>query len=226
MKYLYAPGCALMSYKPHLADKLKEIIESRYGKMDTMLECCFTKPFLESGTHIITPCVTCASKYANIYPNCHVEFFLDVLAESDDFIFPDYGGLKMSIQDTCSSRSMPEIQATIRRLLERMNITLVEPERSGIKVKCCGQTLYGKTDIDKVKSFMIGRASEMPCNDVVVYCSSCIMSMTQGGKQPRYILDLIFDENTELKDDIETWNVKLADFRKNHLRKTGETCNK
>lgn len=34
MKYLYAPGCALMSYKPHLADKLKEIIESRYGKVD------------------------------------------------------------------------------------------------------------------------------------------------------------------------------------------------
>ena len=27
MKYLYAPGCALMSYKPHIADKLKEIIE-------------------------------------------------------------------------------------------------------------------------------------------------------------------------------------------------------
>lgn len=32
MKYLYAPGCAFMSYKPHLADKLKEIIESRYGQ--------------------------------------------------------------------------------------------------------------------------------------------------------------------------------------------------
>ena len=71
--------------------------------------------------------------------------------------------------------------------------------------------------------FMIGRASEMPWNDVVVYCSSCIMSMTQGGKQPRYILDLIFGEETELKDGIETWNAKLTDFRKKHLRKTGKT---
>ena len=52
------------------------------------------------------------------------------------------------------------------------------------------------------------------------------MSMTQGGKQPRYILDLILGEKTELKDGIETWNVKLADFRKNHQRKTGETCNR
>lgn len=143
-----------MSYKPHLSDKLKEIIEDRYGKVDTMLECCFTKPFFEKGTHIITPCVTCALKYANMYSDCHVEFFLDVLAESNDFIFPDYGGVKMSIQDTCSSRIIPKTQATIRKLLEKMNITLVEPERSGIKAKCCGQTLYGKTDIDKVKSFM------------------------------------------------------------------------
>lgn len=220
MKYLYVPGCALMSYKPHLAEKLKELIESRYGEMDTMLECCFTKPVLEADTHIITPCVTCASKYANMYPDCHAEFFLDVLAESDDFIFPDYGGEKMSIQDTCSSRSMPKTQATIRKLLERMNITLVEPERSGLKAKCCGQTLYGKADISKVKSFMQNRAAEMPCDDVVVYCSSCIMSMTQGGKQPRYILDLIFGEKTELKDGIEAWNSKLVDFRRKHARKT------
>lgn len=221
MSYLYVPGCALMSYKPHLAEKLKEIIESKYGKMDTLLECCFTKPSLEKGTRIITPCVTCASKYAGMYPDCSSEFFLDVLAESKDFIFPQYGGIEMSIQDTCSSRTMPQAQATIRKLLERMNIRLVEPERSGIKAKCCGQTLYGKTDIDKVKSFMIGRASEMPCNDVVVYCSSCIMSLTQGGKQPRYILDLIFGETTELGDGIEAWNAKLADFRKKHMKTIG-----
>ena len=67
---------------------------------------------------------------------------------------------------------------------------------------------------------MQNRATEMPCNDVVVYCSSCIMSMTQGGKQPRYILDLIFGEKTELKDGIEAWNSKLVDFRRKHARKT------
>lgn len=216
MKYLFAPGCALMSYKPHLADKLKKLIIDKYGEMDNLLECCFTKPEIEEGTLIITPCVTCASRYTNMYPKCYSEFFLETIVESDDFDFPDYGGAMMSIQDTCSSRTMPETQATIRKLLEKMNIKLVEPARTGIKAKCCGQTLYGKADIEKVRSFMKTRASEMPCEEVVVYCSSCIMSMTQGGKHPRYILDLIFGEKTSINYGIESWNKRLADFRKKH----------
>ena len=80
MKYLYAPGCALMSYKPHLADKLKKVITSYYGPMDTLLTCCFTTPQLELGTQIITPCATCAEKYNKNYPDCDAIFFLSLIA--------------------------------------------------------------------------------------------------------------------------------------------------
>ena len=68
MKYLYAPGCALMAYKPHLADRLKEVVTALYGPMDTLLSCCFTSPQLEAGTHIITPCATCAEWYRRVPP--------------------------------------------------------------------------------------------------------------------------------------------------------------
>ena len=217
MKYLYAPGCALMSYKPHLADLLKEVITAHYGPMDTLLSCCFKTPELEAGTQIITPCATCAEKYAKLYEECDSVFFLSVIAESKDFPFPDYGGIRMSIQDTCSARSHPEYLTTIRRLLERMNITLVEPEKTGQKAKCCGQVFYGKLDLEKVECQMKNRASEMPCEDVVVYCASCIMSMTVGGKRPRYILDLLFGEPTDMKNaEIDTWNKQLRNFRETH----------
>lgn len=217
MKYIYAPGCALMTYKPHLAEKLKSVIEKKYGQVDTQLTCCFNQPEIENETCIISPCTTCTVKYSKNYPNCKTEFFLKTLAESNDFDFPDYEGIEMSIQDTCSSRTEPDFLATIRRLLERMNIRFVEPVRSGAKAKCCGQTLYGKTEISKIESFMKTRANEMPCYDVVVYCASCIMSMTVGGRQPRYILDLIFNEPTIMADaEIDIWNKKLRQFRKSH----------
>ena len=217
MQYIYAPGCALVAYKPHLADKLKNEIIKMFGPMDTLLTCCFNSPKLnEEDTCIITPCVTCAASYRKLYPKNDVMFFLSRLAESEDFPFPDYGGVKMSIQDTCAARTQPEALATIRRLLEKMNIQLVEPAKTGAKAKCCGQVLYGKTDVSKVEGFMKTRAGEMPCEYVVVYCASCIMSMTVGGKRPRFILDLLYGEPTDLKQGVVEWNNTLRDFRNSH----------
>ena len=216
MQYIYAPGCALMSYKPHLAEKLKEIITKEYGEMETLLTCCFNKPKLSKDTCIITPCVTCAERYSKD-SECSTLFFLTKLAESKDFPFPDYGGISMSIQDTCSARKNPEVLFTIRRLLERMNINLIEPEHTGEKARCCGQIFYGKLETSKVEAQMKKRADEMPCNDVVVYCASCIMSMIVGGKRPRYILDLLFNEPTDMTGiGADKWNKALCEFRNTH----------
>ena len=215
MHHFYAPGCALTLYKPQLADKLKTVIEQQYGPMDTWTSCCFNQTAPPEGAHLITPCATCAEQYAKQFPQCTTSFFLATLAESDDFPFPDYGGKAMSIQDTCTARSYPEYLAAVRKLLERMNIRLVEPAKTGSKAKCCGQVLYGKASIEKVENFMKTRAGEMPCEDVVVYCSSCIMSMTVGGRRPRYILDLLFGESTSLQAGITEWNQALRCYRNN-----------
>lgn len=216
-EYLYVPGCALMVYKPHLADKLKDIIEQTYSPANTLLSCCLHKPTVNPGTYIITACATCAVQYTKKYPDCTSIFFLSELAESDNFPFPDYKGAKMSIQDTCSARSKPTYLNAIRKLLKRMNISLVEPQRSGVRGKCCGQIFYGKVDTHKVESLMKDRADEMPCDDVIVYCASCIMSMSVGGKRPRYIIDLLFNEPTEFKGSgAEYWNNRLFNFKEDN----------
>lgn len=214
MEYVYVPGCALMLYKPQLAEKLKQYIEAEYGAMETLLTCCFKQQALKPETCIITPCSTCDKRYKSLYKDCSTVYFLDVLAHSDSFPFPDYGGVEMSIQDTCSGRTDEKYLHAIRLLLERMNIRLVEAERSGKRGKCCGQVFYGKLPVEKVEEKMRERAQEMPCEDVVVYCSSCIQSMSVGGKRPRFIIDLLFGEPTEVEQpDIVLWNKRLLDFR-------------
>lgn len=215
---LFVPGCALLIYKPKLASKLKEYIENGYGHMTTWKPCCLTKPDIKEKTRVFTPCVTCAQQYAGKYQDIEVVFILQLIAESEDFPFPDYHGTPMSIQDTCSARTNPKYMAVVRKLLNRMNIKLMEPDRSGLHAKCCGQTFYGKLPIDKVESYMKTRANEMPCDEVVVYCASCIMSMSVGGKRPRYLLDLLFNEPTEIwSSGAECWNNKLKDFRNQHI---------
>lgn len=217
MKYLYAPGCALMTYKPHLAEKLKELVEEQYGPMDTLLSCCFNVPELEADTCIVTPCSTCNNRYRTLYKDCTTSFFLATLAESKTFQFPDYKGISMSIQDTCSGRTDELYLNTIRRLLERMNINVVEAEKSGKRGKCCGQVLYGKAPLEKVETYMKARAQEMPEENVVVYCASCIQGIMLGNKKARYIIDLLFNEPTEAdKSGIVSWNKRLLDFRQGH----------
>ena len=214
MEYVYAPGCALVLYKPHLAEKLKLYIEEEYGAMETLLTCCFKQQELKSGTCVVTPCSTCDKRYRSLYKDCSTVYFLEILAQSDSFPFPDYGGMEMSIQDTCSGRTDEKYLNTIRTLLKRMNIRLVEAERSGKRGKCCGQVFYGKLAVEQVEEKMRERAEEMPREDVVVYCASCIQSMRIGGKRPRFILDLLFGESTEIeKPDIVSWNKRLLEFR-------------
>lgn len=217
MNYIFVPGCALMSYKPRLAELLKQWAERHYGKMTDLLTCCFNRPELVDGCCLVTPCTTCDQRYRKLYPECGIRFMLEDLADADDFPFPDYAGVTMSIQDTCSGRTDPRYLNTVRRLLQRMHIKLVEPAKSGPTGRCCGQILYGKQPLEKVELFMKSRASEMPCDEVVVYCASCIQAIHCGGRKPRYLLDLLFGESTDTRfRDIVEWNSCLYRFRESH----------
>ena len=218
MKYLYAPGCVLMCYKPTLSDRLKNTVNNYYGETTDLLTCCFRVAISDlDEVCIITPCTTCHQNYQKKFPKAKLVWFLEELAESETFDFPDYGGAEMSVQDTCSARSDERYLQTIRRLLERMNIRLVEPKATGKKAKCCGQILYEKVPLAKVEDYMKKRAGEMPVTDVVVYCASCIQAMSVGGRRPRYILDLLFNEPTVVVGHgVADWNDSLRLFRDTH----------
>jgi hypothetical protein len=214
IQYLYAPGCALMCYKPELANRLKDWVERLYGPVILHTACCLNKKECMTESCVLTPCVTCYQQYKKLCPDSEPVFLLEKLLETDCFPFPDYHGMEMSIQDTCSARLDPKILSVVRQLLERMNIRLSEPLRSRNRSKCCGQKFYGKLPVEEVESLMAKRAGEMPCEEVVVYCASCITSMSVGGKRPRYLLDLLFGEKTDIfMLGAETWNSKLASFR-------------
>jgi len=78
-----------------------------------------------------------------------------------------------------------------------MKIDIVESEFSGTRSICCGDNFYPHIPIDKVTEMQKKRASQMPCQDVVVYCVSCIKSMAIGGKTPHHMVDLLLDEDTD-----------------------------
>lgn len=217
IKKVFAPGCALMIYKPELAEKLHLILNENLGKMDRLMICCHHDPRFTTMTQVINICPGCNKRFENDYQNTSTISLWEILAESDFFAFPDYQDKRMSIMDACPTRDKKKVQNAIRAILKKMNIALVEPRNTRTKSTCCGDSFYGVIPSEKVKEQMIKRTSEMPSDDVVVYCVSCTKSIYIGGKNPHYLIDLLFANETEPKTfEPDGWHKELDNYIEKH----------
>lgn len=217
MKQVYAPGCALMIYKPELAEKVNGFLNSELGNMPQHLTCCRHEPKLENGTQIINICAGCDRRYRELYDGITTISLWEILANSKNFNYPDYKGAEMTIHDACPTRTEARVHNAIRKLLANMNIKAVEPKETRENAICCGDSFYGLLSSVQVKEQMKNRSNQMPCENVVVYCVSCIKALYIGGKKPRYIVDLLFGEVTSIGTyEPEEWHGELQAFIDKH----------
>jgi Fe-S oxidoreductase len=158
-------------------------------------------------------CPGCDRRYRQNYAQPSTVSLWELLAEIDDFPFPNYGARQMTIIDACPTRDQPRIHNAVRKLAEKMNIVVIEPERTREKSTCCGDISYGTLPVDEVLSQMKAKAAAMPVNDVIVYCVSCAKAMFNGGRNPRYLVDLLFDEETVSQTcHPDSWHKELDEF--------------
>lgn len=213
MGQVYAPGCALMIYKPQLAIKVRELLNEDLSSIPEHLICCRHEPRLSAGTCVINTCAGCDRRFRELYEGISTISLWEVLAASQTFAFPDYHGMEMTIHDACPTRTEARVHNAVRTLLDKMNIKVVEPKNSRDKAVCCGDSFYGVLPVEQVKQQMQKRAAEMPYDNVVVYCVSCIKAMHIGGKKPRYLVDLLFGEDTLIGSyEPDAWHAELQKF--------------
>jgi len=217
VKYIFAPGCALILYKPHLIEKLHTFLTEAYGAMEVLLTCCHHTPQIVEGTCVINICPGCDRRYHENYDNPSTISLWELLSENEVFRFPDYKSCKMTIIDACPTRKQDRIHNAVRAVAERMHISIIEPTKTKRKSSCCGDTFYGKISTEQVKDQMRKKAGEMPLDEVLVYCVSCSKSMFIGGKQPRYLIDLLFEEETVPQTyDPDAWHQELDEYIESH----------
>jgi hypothetical protein len=217
IKRVFAPGCALMLYKPELTEKLYKILSENLGGIEKFMICCHHDPQFQEPAEIINVCPGCDKRFRNDYQNSSTISFWEIIAERDFFPFPDHHGKSMTIIDACPTRDQERVHIAIRKVLQKLNITLVEPKHTRTNSTCCGDSFYGVIPTDKVKGLMIKRASEMPLDDVVVYCVSCVKSVFNGGRKPHYIIDLLFDEETVPGTcEPDEWHNELNEYIEAH----------
>jgi len=216
-KYLFAPGCALILYKPHLAERIHKFLNSFYGTVELLLTCCRHTPRIPSDTQVINICPGCDRRYRENYDRPLTVSLWELLLENDSFVFPDYKFQQMTIIDACPTRDRDRVHDAVRALADKMNISVVEPAKTKRKSTCCGDTFYGTLPTEQVIGLMRAKADEMPVDDIIVYCVSCSKSMFIGGKRPKYLVDLLFAESTVPKTvDPDQWHKELDEFIEIH----------
>lgn len=193
----FNPGCALSLYKPDAAERVLGLLNQYFGPVKLHSVCCHHDPGLPAGATIINNCSGCDRRFRSLYPGIQTLSLWEVLDQQPGLPLPQYPGLTLSVHDSCSYRPKPQVHAAVRSLLRKMGVAIVESEHSGTRSICCGDNFYGHIPLEEVHAFQKMRAAQMPCQDVAVYCVSCVKSMTIGGKTAHHMVDLLLGEETD-----------------------------
>lgn len=216
-KTYFNPGCALSIYKPEIENEILKFLNENYGEVELHKICCHHNPQLKAGSLIINVCAGCDRRFRSLYDGISTISLWEILDGLDSFQYPDYKGLKLSVHDACPVREKPQVHQAVRNLLKKMNIEVVETKYHGTRSICCGDDFYPKLPVEQIHERMKDRADSMPCDEVCVYCVSCIKSMHIGGKTPRHLMDLLMGETTEpqIYDTVQ-WHEQLDDYIEKH----------
>lgn len=217
MSTYYSPGCALLIYKPELADRIYLYLKKKFPELQKHTICCHHEPHLPEGSTIINTCPGCDRRFRSLYKGISTRSLWEVIAEDADFEYPGYPELDISVHDACPVRTEERVHKAVRKLLKAMHMEIKEAEASGVKSKCCGDCFHRQIPTEEVLEQMKKRAEEMPADNVAVYCVSCVKAMKNGGKIPRYLPDLLFYEPTLPGDcDPDRWHIDVDRFIEAH----------
>ena len=93
--------------------------------------------------------------------------------------------------------------------------TLEVPQYNGLCVSVHDSCSFRQKP--QVYEFQKKRAAQMPCEDVVVCCVSCIKAMKIGNKTPHHLVDLLLNEPTEPQElDLVLYHDEVDEYIKCH----------
>ena len=169
---------------------------------------------------VYSVCHNCTNIVSECYPDVNVVSLWELIDDDDKFVYPDYSGLKVTLQDCWRTRERKKEQNAVRSLLRKMNIEYIEIAENRMNTNFCGSTLYRsqpaknpkyapKHYIEQAKgkflphtpaeqiAIMQKYCKQYTTKTVVCYCHYCLEGLLQGNVDGRHIADLLFPQNAK-----------------------------
>lgn len=105
--------------------------------------CCRTDAReYPQGSRALYFCQACREMLGERFPRLKPENLFVWLDRESGFSFPDYSGLRVSVQDCWRDREHPEIHQAVRNLLGKMGVQFLEIPKNREKADYCGTLHY------------------------------------------------------------------------------------
>jgi Fe-S oxidoreductase len=215
-QFLFFPGCQLAASMPgHVTRVYDYLNENLTGGIALMLGCCgapahwagrqaqfsellsgWEDTWQELGRpRPVVACATCLKVFkdhmSSVEPVSLWEVIDDIGIPRDRLYRPD-GSL--AIHDPCTSRDTPGVQEAVRRLVDRLDVTIEELDLGRERTECCGfGGLMENANPDLAKKVTETR-SRRSDSDYLTYCAMCRDALAGVGKRTVHLLDLMFPD--------------------------------
>lgn len=237
MSTYYIASCMFTAKFPELSLKIQNYIKT---KPDIKLvRCCIPDYRVEFNTNrisnsevqeawkqlpisevfqpedtIISVCHNCTN-IVEEWRGAHAISLWEFIDQDPTFVFPDYNGLEVTLQDCWRTRERQSEQQAVRNLLKKMNIHYLEVEKNHENTDFCGSTLYREQPVKNSKlapkhyieqakgkflphtkeeqiAIMKEYCSQYKTKTVVCYCHYCLDGLLEGGVDGQHIASLLF----------------------------------
>ena len=195
-RFVFFPGCQAIcdwAGRYEMQDSTRAFLLSELSKLGDPV--------------IIAGCPTCRKELSELTGR-EVKGIWEIL---DEIGLPD-GAKGMdrpaALHDACGARGDARTQETVRRLAEKLGVTLTETPYSGDRAPCCGYgglTAYANPEVaDEITQKALSR-SDAP---YVSYCMACRDRFARQGRESRHLLELVYGTDAGSPPDIseKRWN--------------------
>ncbi len=238
--WVFFPGCQLCATSPELVPQVYAYLrQTLSGGVGLILGCCSAPAYwagreelfqtefslfhknwtLLGRPRLILACSSCFQMTAVHLPEA-VTVSLPQLLETGgvppnpDPLPPKH---RLAIHDPCATRNQPEIRKSVRRLLKRMRVDIVELHTEERLVECCGFGGLMQNANPNLAKTVVNRLAEKSPADYVTYCAVCRDNVAATGKRVCHLLDLVFPD-PERPDPLSRPRTGWSQRRENRSR--------
>lgn len=210
--YTYFPSCNFNAMCPETAKKIEAYLVPHMPKT----VCCRLDKNEyaadDTGVYLCQACREVMEQKLHVGTLTLWEY----VDADESFVFPDYSGLKVTVQDCWRDREHPEIHTAVRNLLRKMNVEFVEIEgEAREKSTFCGDLHYEpkrpeniatvaeyaaggeplfKAPPEVMARLMSEQAEKIHTEWAVTYCNRCTRTLRMGGANAVHIAELLFGD--------------------------------
>lgn len=207
----YLPSCNFTKALPEVSEKLKRYLESKGIEIEGCCRLAHKK--FQPNDKVIAICQSCIAITHEVSPDIELVSLFEYL-DHCDFNWPDYQGKKMVIQDCWRAKKKTSLQMSIRSLMKKMNMEIIELEDNYDQSEFCGTFRYNEMigankkiaphyfidymrphlqicDLDTQKRLLQDHAKKYLDYPVVCYCNACLRGINETKTQGFHILELL-----------------------------------